>query len=370
MKHAGFAGWVVVFFVLCAPMVFAGNGEKDSTRTPKIKLVPGPAVDYAPETSLSFGAFSIFTLNFYQDDTTRTSEAFFEWQYTLNKQVVSRLEWHLFFRENRFVLTGLNRFLKFPELFWGVGNEAKNAAEESYEGLRIELYHELQKQVLPNLFAGVAVDFQGLTKIELAEYSSTFSDPNVVGAKGYSMFGAGASLLFDNRKNVLNARGGEWYAGIRNTVFFPVSGEVESFGNFQVDLRTYFAPVKRNDEHILGFQVFGEFNSGQPPFRMLSLLGGPYHMRGYYEGRYRDRHYFTAQTEYRFPLIWRLGLTVFGSVGEVSHDFSDLSLNNLKYAVGSGLRFKLDRKENINARFDFAWTRMGPEFYIAWGEAF
>ena len=32
------------------------------------------------------------------------------------------------------------------------------------------------------------------------------------------------------------------------------------------------------------------FNFGNPSWAMMALLGNSYSMRGYYEGRYRDKH--------------------------------------------------------------------------------
>lgn len=52
---------------------------------------------------------------------------------------------------------------------------------------------------------------------------------------------------------------------------------------------------------------------GDPPFQELPRIGGDKLMRGYYEGRWRDYCATALQSELRIPLVWRLGVTLFGA---------------------------------------------------------
>lgn len=77
-------------------------------------------------------------------------------------------------------------------------------------------------------------------------------------------------------------------------------------------------------------------------------------MRGFVQDKYRDKHYAAFQTEYRFPMFWRIGGAVFGSVGDVSSKISNFNLSDLKKAGGIGLRVNIEKKQHINLRIDIA----------------
>ena len=103
----------------------------------------------------------------------------------------------------------------------------------------------------------------------------------------------------------------------------------------------------------------------------MALIGSPFVMRGYYAGRYRDRHMLAGQVEWRFPIWWRfIGAGFFG-LGDVAYYVRDFNLTDLKYSWGGGLRFTLDAKERINVRFDVAFGNNGSRgFYFQISEAF
>ena len=187
-----------------------------------------------------------------------------------------------------------------------------------------------------------------------------------VGHQGGLSSGLGIAILHDSRDNLLNPQRGH-FLDIEQQFFAPAFGSQFSFVRFGLDARTYI-PIKKKS--ILAFQAKLGLQSGQPPFRMLSLLGSANDMRGYYQGRYRDRDHYALQAEYRLPLFWRIGVAGFAGIGDVGRTPSDFLTSTTKYTLGGGLRFLMDKAENINLRFDFAWGRQSTGFYVAFGEAF
>jgi hypothetical protein len=94
-------------------------------------------------------------------------------------------------------------------------------------------------------------------------------------------------------------------------------------------------------------------------------------MRGYFMGRYRDRHYLTAQAEYRRMVWWRLGFAAFAGAGEVfGSEGSDFRLSNLQWSVGGGLRLLFNRAERVNLRVDFGVGKSTTGLYFQLEEAF
>ena len=114
-----------------------------------------------------------------------------------------------------------------------------------------------------------------------------------------------------------------------------------------------------------------DLSTGSVPFQLLPELGGQYMMWGYYAGRYRDLNYTAFQCEYRFPLFWHFGGVVFASIGKVAPDISDLlSTENIRVAGGGGIRYAIDKSQNVNIRIDFAFSPEGFSVYFNILEAF
>jgi hypothetical protein len=90
-------------------------------------------------------------------------------------------------------------------------------------------------------------------------------------------------------------------------------------------------------------------------------------MPGYYTGQYCDNHLLA---EWRLPIYWIFGATVFLGAGDVFHSVSNLSVSNLKPSYGLGLRIRVDKENNVNLRFDYALGKNISGFYVAFGEAF
>ena len=135
-----------------------------------------------------------------------------------------------------------------------------------------------------------------------------------------------------------------------------------------MDARKYFSFNKK----VLALQGYYSGNFGDEiPIRSIATLGGSNRMRGYYEGRYRDKQVFVFQSEVRLPVYKRFGAVVFGSLGDVGKTINDFSLSDLKYSYGGGLRFAVNKTEKLNIRIDYGIAGNGSSgLYFQLGEAF
>ena len=106
------------------------------------------------------------------------------------------------------------------------------------------------------------------------------------------------------------------------------------------------------------------------PFYYLSQLGGQNILRGYYQGRFRDKNLAALQAEYRLPLFWKLGGVAFANIGQVAARLSHFTFGNLHYTLGAGLRYLFDKKEKIQIRADIGFSRDSTGFYFSIFEAF
>jgi outer membrane protein assembly factor BamA len=123
-------------------------------------------------------------------------------------------------------------------------------------------------------------------------------------------------------------------------------------------------------KHIIALQARGRYGFGEVPFLDLSTLGNDDLLRGYPKNRFRDINFIGSQLEYRFPLFWRLGMVAFVGAGDVYRNTSDLSFQNIKYSLGTGIRFAVNPAERLNLRLDYGLGKDGGFFYFIVGESF
>ncbi|MEG0867459.1 MAG: hypothetical protein RSG77_10445, partial [Hafnia sp.] len=123
-----------------------------------------------------------------------------------------------------------------------------------------------------------------------------------------------------------------------------------------------------DEDNVLAWEVDGRFTQGDVPWNMLPLLGSNNRMRGYYEGRYRDRNVVSTQVEYRRKLDWRNGVVGWLGTGTMGPRASDLGQSRWLPSVGVGYRFEF--KPRMNVRLDLGVGKGSTGFYFQVGEAF
>ena len=90
------------------------------------------------------------------------------------------------------------------------------------------------------------------------------------------------------------------------------------------------------------------------------LVKGDTVMRGYYKGRYRDKHMASAQVELRQHVWKRSGITVWGGAGSVFHD-----KHSAKHVLPNfGVGFRWEFKKNVNVRLDYGFGKAGQSGFI------
>lgn len=346
---------------------FSGEFKADSSEYP-VGWVLAPIIAYAPETSLQLGIGSQLVFKpFGAGENTRPSTLEMTARYTLNNQLILSPEYRIFFNEEKYILRGEMTFEKFPQFFYGIGNDTPEENEELYEFSSFEADQILYRQLFSKMYAGFGYRFAYRYKLKLEE-DGLLDNSNIPGKSGGRSGGFTLGLLYDNRNNVLNSARGT-FVELSHTLHRRFTGSEFDYTLTILDARTYFQPSDERSD-VLAFQVYGYFAHGNTPFTDLAALGGGRIMRGYYEGRYLDNHLLAAQAEYRLPLWRRIGAVGFVAVGEVAPQVKDFSLSGIKPSGGIGLRYKIMEKENLNLRFDVAVGKNSSGIYINISEAF
>ena len=109
-------------------------------------------------------------------------------------------------------------------------------------------------------------------------------------------------------------------------------------------------------------------NYGNPPWGLMAILGSSYSMRGYYEGRYRDKCVMDAQIELRQHVWKRNGVAVWVGAGTVFPRFSEFDMKHILPNYGFGYRWEF--KKRVNVRLDLGFGKHQTGFIFNINEAF
>lgn len=334
--------------------------------TTKIKIGILPSAFYTPETRLGFGALAYTYFNSTKKNTfTKKSNTQSYLSYTLNKQFSFENDYQIWTKKNAYYFTGAIDYSRFPELFFGIGNDTKPSDNMmiSFDVAKIQAKN--LSRISKNIYGGIYYQYQNLfnqnTKLE---YSAMCE--SITGGSGYEASGIGPIFIFDKRDNPLNPEKGV-YIETSFQYFDKQIGSQYKFNTFVLDVRKYNTFLKKL---VWNANAYIYVNNGTVPYRMLATIGGARFLRGYYRGRFRDNNMIVLQQEFRMPIYKRIGVAVFGGVGAVANALTDFYKNEIHYNYGAGLRIKVNKKENTNLRIDYGFTKDSQGLYVVFAEAF
>lgn len=356
---------ILLLFYSCLYSLQAQN-RIEKWKQKKNRFFAVPLINYAPETNWAFGFTGQYLFRFKNDSISKPSITGLTFLYTLNKQYILNPNWDFFFKQNNYRATGAFVYQRYPDSFYGLGNQTSTINKERYTTDYILIKQRLVRQITKGLFVGLQYRYEKLYRVITMD-NSIFDKEQVTGRNGYQASGLGIVGIYDTRDNILFPMKG-YYITLSNHFYPSWMGTKYPLTNINIDARHYWNFYK---SHVLVSNIYANANFGNTPFKMMAQLGGANLMRGYFQGRYRDDNMMIAQLEYRFPIVWRFIGVVFAGAGDVFNQGKELSFTNLKVAGGAGLRFTVDAKERINIRFDYALGRFHSQgFYLSISEAF
>jgi outer membrane protein assembly factor BamA len=346
--------YFLVFFIATALDGYAQAGKKERN----LKVLPVPAFGYSPETKFYLGAVTLFSFKLHKDSTTRTSNAKLEFNYTWRKQVILEGAWNCFFKGEKWFTKGLLHYSKYPDYYYGIGAETPESNKLIFTSNRFVFETFVLKKIGTKLFSGLNLKHIDYSKIKWNDDEAGYRE-----LISGSVWGIGVNLLKDSRNNLLTPTKGA-LINFNSTYNFSQTDYLE----LSLDMR-YYKTWK--SKFTFASRFINEWNFGNPPFYDLVFLGGDKYVRGYYYGRFRDKCLSSLQTEFRFPVVWRIGLSAFGGISSLYPNVNHLDLNAIKTNYGIGLRFLVDKKDRTNLRFDYAiGQHQNNGFYVSFGESF
>ncbi|MBL7943132.1 MAG: BamA/TamA family outer membrane protein [Flavobacteriales bacterium] len=348
-------------FMWCTTHVAAQVGELTDRNT----FFAFPLIFHTPEAGWGFGATAFY--NFHpskNDKVSPASQVSFGAAYTTKRQYMFYLPYEFYWSERKNHLSGELGFYYYTFHFYGVGRQMEEGIDESFAVHMPQFRATYLRKLAPHFFAGARWWFEKYD-IAKSEAGGLLESGQIPGSEGSTTSGPGVVALFDSRDHVYSAHKG-WYLELVYHNQSQIWGSNYWYDRYRFDLRKYFE-IKKS---VIALNLFGDALSGSVPFNQMAGIGGSKRMRGYYEGRYRDKNLALFQAEYRFP-VWKiLGGTVFGSAAGLSDRIESLSLSHAKFAAGCGLRLLLNPINRLSLRMDMAFGKNSDAFYFTVNEAF
>ncbi|MCX8481317.1 MAG: BamA/TamA family outer membrane protein, partial [Sediminibacterium sp.] len=266
-------------------------------------------------------------------------------------------------------------YSSFPDKFFKIGNKTNYNESEKYTYNQFYFNAQISRKFVKNINFGVRVDFQRVFSID---YEPNGYLQQIYGdiKNGFVTAGLGVSASLDKRNNTYSPDKG-YFAQIYIVDYNDFFKSDYTFTNINLDFRKF---LKSSKSSVIALQLFSNINVGSIiPVRNLSGIGGTTISRGYYDSRFIDKNSAIIQAEFRQSLenvpisfFKNFGVVFFGSFGDVFSTPNQLSFKLLKTAIGTGLRYAINKSQRINLRIDVGYNvfdrTFAPLFQI--GEAF
>lgn len=255
-------------------------------------------------------------------------------------------------------------FYSFPRRFWGIGYDGGKDADNytDFRELYLKANVDFLFRIAPAFYVGPAVEFQRTVakKIEGDElYRWQGEKLNTTTA------GIGFRLQYDTRDNLTAATRGVYAAFEQRYCPGFLGNQSGDFG--YSDIRLYgYHPVWKGG--VIAGALHSRLSYGAVPWSQLSTFGGSSTMRGYYDGRFRDKGETDITLELRQHVWRRNGFAVWMGAGTVYPRLSALNLRHVLPNAGIGYRWEF--KARTNVRVDFGVGRGETSFIFSINEAF
>lgn len=354
-KRKGFVGKFIDYF--------ANANKRAADKKFDFGVLPGP--HYSSTSGLGLGVVATGTYSMDRSDTLlpRSNVAIYG-DVTTKGFLMTGIKGSNVFPHERYRMDYRFYVYTFPTYFWGVGYDAGNVDDNQtdYQRVRFDVMARFMFRLAENTYLGPVANFQfvqarGINEADAPRFEGC--DRNVRATS------AGLSFTFDNRDFMLNASRG-WFVQLDQTFTPRFFGNDYRYITTDLTLCTYRSVWKGG---ILAGELHTKLNyGGTPPWCLMSEVGSTSRMRGYYEGRYRDKNILEAQVELRQKIHGRHGFVVWAGAGEVFPRWDELRMGRILPNFGLGYRWEFMKR--VNVRIDYGFTKNGGGFMFNINEAF
>lgn len=333
---------------------FADSNKEKPYKKFDFSIIGGP--HYSTDTKLGLG---IVATGLYRTDKAdsllpRSNVAIYGDITTANYYKIGVRGNHIFPHDRGRIVYDV-AFDSFKSDFWGIGfdNGDNDANKSRMDRCQVNAEINMLWRCAPNLYIGPALvyDFAYADNVERPELL------NGMNRRTWNI-GAGISLVYDSRDVITNPHKGV-YLNLSQYFRPAFIGNEYAFSTTDLHASAYAKVWKGG---IIAGDLRGTLNFGNPSWGMMALLGSSYSMRGYYEGRYRDKHKIETQVELRQHLWGRNSMVIWAGAGTVFNKFSAIQADRLLPNFGIGYRWEF--KKDVNIRLDYGIGKSGQSGFI------
>lgn len=259
------------------------------------------------------------------------------------------------FPHDRYRLDYTLYFYSFPCKYWGIGyaNGNNDANETEMNRWQAQAKASFMFRVAPSTYIGPMLTFdfiegKDIKNPELLEGMDRITRNT----------GVGLTFVYDSRDVTTNPKRG-FYVNLSQCFRPKFMGNDYAFSTTDLRFNAYRRVWKGG---IIATDLRSQLNFGNPSWGMMALLGNSYSMRGYYEGRYRDKHKIEAQVELRQHVWKRNSVVAWVGAGTVFNKFSSMRMGHVLPNFGIGYRWEF--KKDVNVRLDYGFGKNGQSGFI------
>lgn len=254
-------------------------------------------------------------------------------------------------------------FYKFRDKFWGMGyeNNRVDANETSYSRLQSQAYVNFAIKLRENVFLGPTAMFSYVNANKFEESRAWLFDGQ---SNRTFTTGLGFTFMVDTRDIPTGPTNG-FYLKLDQQFNPRFMANKYAYSMTEFSVATYKSVWKGG---IIAPLLHGRFTYGNTPWGMMSYFGGGNYMRGYYEGRYRDKNELDVTIELRQHVWRRNGIVVWLSAGTVFPRFDAMRFKHILPNAGIGYRWEF--KKGVNVRLDIGFGKGEKGINFGLNEAF
>jgi len=278
-----------------------------------------------------------------------------------------------FWLANRLRITADLSYKDMPDNYWGVGY---TAGLEPTSGDSSTQYQREWFKFNPRAVWGVSGHLYVGGMLEWNHTIATAVNPfmaqdsaYLAGGNDINNVGLGLAIQYDSRDMAVNAYNG-LYVAFNVTGYGHYVGGERSYQIYLLDYRQYRTLGRPG--RTLAWVVKAKVGAHDVPWPELPLFGTSADIRGYVEGRFRDRSVLLGVVEYRYMFqrgngqLSRHGFVVWTGGGSLGQDLR--SLEGFLPNAGVGYRFELQPRSNV--RMDAGFGKRSWGVYFNFTEAF
>lgn len=341
---------------------FGSANKHELSRRPDFSIIGGP--HYSSDTKFGIGLVAAGIYSTDPSDTTLYHSNFSLYGdiSTAGFYMIGIRGSHIFPRDTRRINYDIY-LSSFTTYFWGIGYtyNSSDKNKTSYKDLRFTISADYLWRIGRHIYAGPTVEYNFIRASDIKANEFLWEGES----RSTNSYGIGVTARYDTRDHLTDPYSG-WFIQIDQRFYprFLFNGNY-NFSATEIGINNYTSVWKGG---VIASRAHLDYTTGHTPWGLLPSLGGSHTMRGYYEGRYRDKIATDVTIELRQHIYRRSGAVVWLGAGSIMENFSDFRWKDILPNAGIGYRWEFKKRTNVRLDLGFGKGEWGFIFNI--NEAF